>query len=99
MNVAGTTAQRETIAALPYRAVGAPSVRAANPLDRLTPREADVLRLMAAGHSNHSIAAHMATTEKAVCRHTANIFTKLDLPPDVSTNRRVGAVLTHLQWS
>lgn len=67
------------------------------PLDRLTEREREVLTLMAEGRSNAAIAARMVVTEKAVGKHTANIFAKLDLPPAGDDNRRVLAVLAWLE--
>jgi DNA-binding NarL/FixJ family response regulator len=62
----------------------------------LTPRERDVLALMAEGRSNAAIASALFVTEKAVGKHTNNIFTKLDLPPAPDDNRRVLAVLAWL---
>ena len=67
------------------------------PLDRLTPREREVLGLMAEGRSNAAIAAALHVTEKAVAKHTNNIFTKLDLPVAADDNRRVLAVLAWLK--
>lgn len=66
------------------------------PLDRLTPREREVLGLMADGGSNAEIADALTLTDAAVSKHVGNIFTKLDLSP-VEDNRRVRAVLTYLQ--
>ena len=66
------------------------------PLGRLTPREREVLALMAEGHSNAGIASRLVVTEKAVSKHIGNIFTKLDLYPAEDANRRVLAVLTYL---
>jgi DNA-binding NarL/FixJ family response regulator len=71
--------------------------RRGSPLDRLTGRERDVLALMAEGRSNAGIAGALVLTVGAVEKHIANIFTKLDLPPSESDNRRVLAVLAHLQ--
>ena len=68
----------------------------AKPLGRLTPRERDVLELMAQGRSNAAIAQRLFLSESAVGKHTASIFTKLDLPPSDDDNRRVLAVLTYL---
>ncbi|MFE9695164.1 LuxR C-terminal-related transcriptional regulator [Micromonospora sp. NPDC005806] len=65
-------------------------------LTSLTPRERDVLRLMAEGHSNASIAADMVITEKSVSNHINMLFAKLGLPPSGSHHRRVLAVLTYL---
>lgn len=66
------------------------------PLQRLTPREREVLEQMAQGRSNAAIAAKLFITDKAVSKHTNNIFTKLDLPPSEDDNRRVLAVLAYL---
>ena len=63
---------------------------------RLTPREREVLALMAEGRSNAAIAAAMVVSEKAVSKHIANIFLKLDLVPSDDDNRRVMAVLAFL---
>ena len=68
-----------------------------DPLSNLTPREREVLGLMAEGRSNTAIARKMVVTEGAVEKHVRNIFTKLDLPPDEEQHRRVLAVLTYLQ--
>jgi DNA-binding NarL/FixJ family response regulator len=65
-------------------------------LDRLTPREREVLALMAEGRTNAGIAARLVVTEKAVSKHINNVFTKLDLYPAEDGNRRVLAVLTYL---
>ncbi|MFC8045199.1 response regulator [Nocardia sp. NPDC057353] len=62
-------------------------------LDRLTPREREVLERMAQGLSNAAIAAALHVTERAVEKHIGNIFTKLDLPPSDTHHRRVLAVL------
>jgi DNA-binding NarL/FixJ family response regulator len=70
--------------------------RASQPLARLTPRERDVLTLIAEGRSNAAIAASLTVTEKAVSKHIASIFMKLDLPPSDDDNRRVRAVLAYL---
>jgi DNA-binding NarL/FixJ family response regulator len=66
------------------------------PLRRLTPREREVLALMAEGRTNAGIAARLVVTEKAVSKHSNNIFTKLDLYRGGDDNRRVLAVLTYL---
>jgi len=66
------------------------------PVDRLTPRERDVLTLMAEGRSNAAIAERLIVSEKAVGKHINNMFTKLDLPPAQDDNRRVLAVLAWL---
>ena len=67
-----------------------------DPLTTLTPREREVLELMAEGRSNAAIAARMFITEKAVSKHTNSIFTRLGLPQSEDDNRRVLAVLTYL---
>jgi DNA-binding NarL/FixJ family response regulator len=66
------------------------------PVSRLTPREREVLALMAEGRSNAAIAQRMFITEKAVSKHAAGIFGKLDLVPSDDDNRRVLAVLAYL---
>ncbi len=67
------------------------------PISRLTPREREVLSLMAEGRSNAGIAASLVVTENAVSKHINNIFTKLDLPTASDDNRRVLAVLQYLR--
>ena len=67
------------------------------PLERLTPREREVLGLMAEGRSNAAIAGHLHVTEKAVAKHINSIFTKLDLPIGEDDHRRVRAVLAWLR--
>ena len=68
------------------------------PLDSLTPREHEVLGLMADGHSNSVIASKLVLSDPAVSKHIGNIFQKLGLDP-VDENRRVKAVLTYLNAS
>ena len=70
--------------------------KASDPLRTLTPREREVLALMAEGQGNLAIAAQLVVTETAVSKHIRNIFTKLDLHPDDSGHRRVLAVLRYL---
>jgi len=70
--------------------------RASDPLDRLTPREREVLALMAEGRSNTAIADTLVISDSAVAKHINSIFTKLDLPPADSGHRRVLAVLKFL---
>ncbi|MFI6933495.1 response regulator [Streptomyces sp. NPDC050287] len=67
-----------------------------SPLDSLTPREREVLKLMAEGHDNATIAGALVVTERAVHKHIGNVFLKLGLPPSDSGHRRVLAVLTYL---
>jgi DNA-binding NarL/FixJ family response regulator len=66
------------------------------PITRLTAREREVLELMAEGRSNSAIAQRLFITEKAVGKHSTNIFAKLDLVPSNDDNRRVLAVLAFL---
>lgn len=65
-------------------------------IGRLTPREREVLALVAEGRSNAAVADHLVVSEKAVSKHIANIFLKLDLAPSEDDNRRVMAVLAYL---
>jgi DNA-binding NarL/FixJ family response regulator len=67
------------------------------PLERLTPREREVLALMAEGRSNAGIAESRVLTVGAVEKHIQSIISKLDLPPSASDHRRVLAVLAYLQ--
>ena len=85
----GTALDPEVVAQLLVR-------RPADPLDRLTPRERDVLALMAEGRANAAIADVLAVSESAVGKHINNIFMKLDLQPDDLGHRRVLAVLRYL---
>ncbi|MFJ5304409.1 LuxR C-terminal-related transcriptional regulator [Streptomyces sp. NPDC088350] len=72
--------------------------RSADPLLReLTPREHEVLSLMAEGRSNAAIAGRMFVSEKTVSKHSYNIFTKLGLQPSEDDHRRILAVLAYLQ--
>jgi DNA-binding NarL/FixJ family response regulator len=66
------------------------------PITRLTAREREVLELMAEGRSNSAIAQRLFISEKAVGKHSTNIFAKLDLAPSNDDNRRVLAVLAFL---
>ncbi|MEU9393899.1 response regulator transcription factor [Streptomyces sp. NPDC048324] len=70
--------------------------RHSDPLDRLTPREREVLELMAGGRSNSGVAAELVVSESAVAKHINSIFTKLDLPKADADHRRVLAVLRFL---
>ncbi|NXY94698.1 response regulator transcription factor [Streptomyces sp. BR123] len=69
-----------------------------HPLGRLTPREREVLALMAEGLNNQAVAARLFVTEAAVVKHASSIFMKLELDP-AEGNRRVLAVLAHLRGS
>jgi DNA-binding NarL/FixJ family response regulator len=71
--------------------------RARGPLERLTPRELEVLGLMAEGRSNAAIASTLVLSVGAVEKNVAAIFTKLELPQTATDHRRVLAVLTYLQ--
>ncbi|MGH3313726.1 MAG: response regulator transcription factor [Streptomyces sp.] len=69
------------------------------PMGNLTAREKEVMELMAQGRSNAAIASQLFVTERAVAKHTSNIFGKLGLPPSDDDNRRVMAVLAYLDGS
>ncbi|ACZ88867.1 response regulator [Streptosporangium roseum] len=71
--------------------------RRRDPLLRLTPREREVLALIAEGRSNAAIARTLVVTEAAVAKHIASILAKLDLPPAGDDHRRVLAVLAYLR--
>jgi DNA-binding NarL/FixJ family response regulator len=71
--------------------------RREDPLEELSPREREVLGLMAEGRSNHAIAEALVVTERAVEKHVTSIFSKLNLPPTAEDHRRVLAVLTYLR--
>ena len=68
-----------------------------DPLAALTPREREVLGLMAEGRSNQAIAARLVVTDRAVEKHVSNIFGKLRLPAAPEDHRRVLAVLAYLR--
>jgi len=68
-----------------------------DPIDRLTPRELQVLRLMAEGRSNNAIVDALRVSHSAVEKYVSSIFTKLDLPPTDTENRQVLAVLKFLR--
>ena len=86
----GTALDPEVVSQL----VGASNRR--RTIDLLSPREREVLGLMAEGRSNAAIAAALVVTERAVEKHVASIFTKLDLPVSGADHRRVLAVLRYL---
>ncbi len=71
--------------------------RRRDPLARLTPREREVLALMAEGRSNAAIARTLVVTEAAVAKHIGSLLSKLDLPPAEDDHRRVRAVLAYLR--
>ena len=87
----GTAVDPEVVRALLQRR------SAATLLDRLTPRELEVLALMAEGEGNTGIANRLVVTEKAVAKHINSILTKLDLPASATVSRRMVAVLTYLR--
>jgi len=86
----GTALDPEVVAQLLVR-------RRDDPMDRLTPREQEVLRLMAEGRSNHGITEALKVSHSAVEKYVTNIFAKLDLPPTDTDHRRVLAVLRYLR--
>lgn len=71
--------------------------RRRDPLERLTPREREVLGLVAEGKSNNAIARRLVVSEAAVGKHIGSILAKLDLPPADETHRRVLAVPAYLR--
>jgi len=87
----GTALDPEVVAQLLARA------RRRDPLAQLTPRERDVLSLMAEGRSNAAIAQALVVSDGAVEKHVSNIFTKLDLSPAEHDHRRVLAVLRWME--
>jgi DNA-binding NarL/FixJ family response regulator len=66
-------------------------------LERLTPRELEILELMSTGMSNTAIAGRLSVMERTIESHTARIFAKLGLSPGPGENRRVLAVLAYLR--
>ncbi|HWJ60526.1 MAG TPA: response regulator transcription factor [Acidimicrobiales bacterium] len=87
----GTALDPEVVAQLLARS------RKRDPLERLSPRESEVLALMAEGRTNPAIARELVVSDKAVEKHVGNIFLKLDLPPAADDHRRVLAVLRWLE--
>jgi DNA-binding NarL/FixJ family response regulator len=71
--------------------------RQEDPLGTLSPREREVIELMAEGRSNHAIAEALVVTERAVEKHVTSIFSKLGLPPTQEDHRRVLAVLAYVK--
>ncbi len=88
----GTAMDPEVVAQLVTR-----HRREDGPLGELTPREREVLELMAEGRSNAAIAKALVVTDGAVEKHISSIFGKLGLPPSDTDHRRVLAVLAYLQ--
>ena len=68
-----------------------------DPLGDLTPREREVIELMAEGLSNNAVAERLVVTERAVEKHVTSIFAKLRLPTSGESHRRVLAVLAYLR--
>lgn len=87
----GTVLDPDVIAMLVARAKHSDSA-----IGTLTPRQQEVLALMAEGRSNAKIAASLFVTEKAVVQHTSRIYDALGLPPDADAHRRVLAVVRYL---
>ena len=87
----GVVVDRELVGRLVGRS------RAGSPLDELTPRERDVLALMAEGLTDRGIGARLFVTPKTVETHVHHIFAKLSLPATPIENKRVHAVLTYLR--
>ena len=88
----GTALDPEVVSVIVARAT-----RASGAVGGLTPRQREVLGLMAEGRSNAGIAGQLFLTEKAVVQHTSNIYDALDLPVDADDHRRVLAVVRYLQ--
>jgi DNA-binding NarL/FixJ family response regulator len=86
----GTALDPEVVSQLLVRS------RRREPLDLLTPREREVLGLMAQGRSNGAIAQQLVVSDGAIEKHISSIFSKLDLSPSDTEHRRVLAVLTYL---
>jgi DNA-binding NarL/FixJ family response regulator len=89
----GTAIDREVMATL----LGARTSREPSPIDALSPREREVLALMAEGRTNAGIARDLVVTIGAVEKHVGSIFSKLDLPSGDDDHRRVLAVLAYLR--
>jgi len=86
----GTVLDPEVVAAMMDRSTRGRAV------DRLTPRQREVLAAIAQGQSNAAIARSLSITEKAVVQHTSHIYDELDLPISEESHRRVLAVLRYL---
>jgi DNA-binding NarL/FixJ family response regulator len=89
INAGGSVIDPEVVSAMLGRAQR-------DPIDRLTPRQREVLALMAEGRTNAGIAEELVITEKAVAKHVAAILEALGLPPSADGNRRVLAVVQYL---
>ncbi len=88
----GSVVDPDVVAALVARSAN----RDTHPLHRLTPRERDVLHLMAEGRTNAGISARLHLSESSVEKHSSSIFAKLGLASEGDVHRRVAAVLTYL---
>ncbi|WP_445150448.1 response regulator transcription factor [Baekduia sp. Peel2402] len=95
----GTALDREVVSELVRQRAGNGADGGGDALASLTPREREVLELMAEGRTNAAIARHMVVTPGAVEKHVTNIFNKLDLRATDDDHRRVLAVLTFLRAS
>jgi DNA-binding NarL/FixJ family response regulator len=71
--------------------------QADDPMHDLTPREREVMELVAEGRSNKAIGERLVITERAVQKHVSSIFAKLDLPPSEDDHRRILAVLAYVR--
>ncbi|WP_282858977.1 response regulator transcription factor [Pseudoclavibacter helvolus] len=87
----GTVLDPDVVAVLVARAT-----KISGPVGELTPRQLEVLGLMAEGRSNSYIAAHLGSSEKAVVHHTSNIYDAFSLPVAADDHRRVLAVVRYL---
>ena len=92
VNEGGSVIDPKVVEAL----VSATATRPKSDLDRLTPRETEILHEMATGKSNAAIAETLVLSERAVEKHTNSIFSKLGLSEERNVNRRVKAVLLYL---
>ncbi|PPF44882.1 DNA-binding response regulator [Pseudoclavibacter sp. AY1F1] len=87
----GTVLDPDVVAVLVARAT-----KISGPVGELTPRQLEVLSLMAEGRSNRYIAAHLGSSEKAIVHHTSNIYDTFSLPVAADDHRRVLAVVRYL---
>lgn len=92
----GTVLDPDVVQAMLSRAASSPTSPSSQGLERLTPRQREVLALLAEGRSNAAIAARLVISEKAVVQHVSNIYDALGLPTRDDDHRRVLAVLRYL---